>query len=420
MSAEIDSVIEKQPLLYADQVEALLSNTKVSSTTQPTEVRIESQAKSVVLVIDDDPTQLFSIQKILEDSYHLLICDRGLKAIELYRHEQDQVSAILLDIRLPDIEGFDVFRKLKGINHNIPIIFITGYQGVYGDGFEIYKEYRPHGYIVKNHENEMEMIRDTLATAVSYYKKICESEKGKILAARNQLMAGLLHDLKNMFTPIYMLPGLMIRVLEAQQIDRLKEMLSQLKKAVNFYSANQQIFFNYAKGEHVHLNLNTYSFPKIINDFLDIVRVQFEGCADIKTHFEFQGEILTDENTLCCQVLLNIMKNSKEAFVHLPGTIIIEGYSVEQYLIAYGESAKFSGKDSRDLILVVRDNGSGIPKELEANLFRPYVTYGKEEGTGLGTWMIRNGIVELLKGDFVLDNRPGEGVAFHIWLPQLG
>jgi signal transduction histidine kinase len=70
--------------------------------------------------------------------------------------------------------------------------------------------------------------------------------------------------------------------------------------------------------------------------------------------------------------------------------------------------------DSR-IVLVVRDNGTGIPDGVRDRLFRPYFTT-KKHGTGLGLFVIRK-IVEEHGGRVSVDSAPGPGTTFRIELP---
>ncbi|HAR63786.1 MAG TPA: hypothetical protein DF296_00090 [Candidatus Margulisbacteria bacterium] len=135
--------------------------------------------KETVMIVDDDRFQLSSMQKILQSDYDTVLCKDGKEAIENYKKNTDKVKTIILDIRLPDMDGFEVFDKIRDINIEVPIIFITGYQDKY-DTLEVYKNFRPHGYITKNGANEIQMIKDTLKAAVDYYNKILEIERLKI------------------------------------------------------------------------------------------------------------------------------------------------------------------------------------------------------------------------------------------------
>ncbi|MBI4735042.1 MAG: hypothetical protein HY766_03120, partial [candidate division NC10 bacterium] len=64
--------------------------------------------------------------------------------------------------------------------------------------------------------------------------------------------------------------------------------------------------------------------------------------------------------------------------------------------------------------LSVSDTGGGIPQEILDEVFNPFFTT-KEAGTGLGLPLVRR-IVRAHGGRVEVDNRPGEGVTFRLWL----
>lgn len=133
--------------------------------------------KDTILLVDDDASQITSAKAILQLHYTLVIAQRGGEAVEVYRQNQQKIKAVLLDIRLPDLDGFEVFKRIKLLNNQIPIIFITAYQSSYDSPEIIYEKFQPFGYIVKNHEKEVEMIKTTLASAVAFYNQALELDR---------------------------------------------------------------------------------------------------------------------------------------------------------------------------------------------------------------------------------------------------
>lgn len=83
--------------------------------------------KPTILVVDDMTTTLLLLHDLLKDTYEVKIAKSGTKALEILESPND-IDLILLDIEMPDINGYDVCRKIKNNEtiKNIPIIFITG------------------------------------------------------------------------------------------------------------------------------------------------------------------------------------------------------------------------------------------------------------------------------------------------------
>ncbi len=96
--------------------------------------------KSCILLIDDDPLIVAILRYILEhEQYKVLDAQNGREGLQLA--EQEQPDLVLLDINLPDINGFSVCKQLKqnGETCGIPIIFLTA-TGVEGNEYRGFEE----------------------------------------------------------------------------------------------------------------------------------------------------------------------------------------------------------------------------------------------------------------------------------------
>lgn len=77
----------------------------------------------MIMIIEDDATIRLGLKYYLEqENYKVLESEYGLNSLDLIKN--NDILLILLDINLPDINGFDLFKKIKEIK-NIPIIFLT-------------------------------------------------------------------------------------------------------------------------------------------------------------------------------------------------------------------------------------------------------------------------------------------------------
>lgn len=81
--------------------------------------------KPTILIVDDSPNNLTMIASLLHDFYTVKAVNRGVKVFKVVKEEQPDL--ILLDIMMPDLDGYEVCRLLKADPHtrNIPIIFLT-------------------------------------------------------------------------------------------------------------------------------------------------------------------------------------------------------------------------------------------------------------------------------------------------------
>ena len=84
------------------------------------------ETKPTVLIVDDAPANIQLLAGLLKDSYQLKVATGGLRCIELAQTDP-QPDLILLDIQMPDMDGYQVCQHLKGqeSTQQIPIIFVT-------------------------------------------------------------------------------------------------------------------------------------------------------------------------------------------------------------------------------------------------------------------------------------------------------
>ncbi len=82
--------------------------------------------KPVVLAVDDTPENLDVVKGLLSSRYVVKAAINGMMALKIA--EKKPPDVILLDIRMPQMDGFEVCRKLKAneTTADIPVIFLTG------------------------------------------------------------------------------------------------------------------------------------------------------------------------------------------------------------------------------------------------------------------------------------------------------
>ena len=86
----------------------------------------QSRSKQTVLIVDDEPFNIQTLELVLGDEHNLTYATSGHMALEMAQAEP-RPDLILMDIVMPDLDGFEVCKRLKENTrtHNIPIIFLT-------------------------------------------------------------------------------------------------------------------------------------------------------------------------------------------------------------------------------------------------------------------------------------------------------
>jgi CheY-like chemotaxis protein len=93
-----------------------------------------------LLLVDDEPANIQIVNSILKDNYQTLIATNGVKALEL-ANQDPPPDLILLDVKMPEMDGYEVCARLKSADHtrDIPVIFLTGQTEIDNEtkGFEV-------------------------------------------------------------------------------------------------------------------------------------------------------------------------------------------------------------------------------------------------------------------------------------------
>jgi CheY-like chemotaxis protein len=79
-----------------------------------------------LLVVDDMPDNIHELIEVLRDEYRIRVASSGLRALQMVQSE-DPPDLVLLDIVMPEMDGYEVCRRIKAlpVGQRIPVIFVT-------------------------------------------------------------------------------------------------------------------------------------------------------------------------------------------------------------------------------------------------------------------------------------------------------
>ncbi len=118
-----------------------------------------------VLIIDDDSSLLDSLRMSLRDQYNTILAHDPVNCLDQL---DMNVSAVVLDIKMPGRSGFEVIEEIKYRFAQLPVIFHSAYQDL-KDPIEILNEHHPFAYIVKG--AGLHHLMSTLHSAIEYYEQ---------------------------------------------------------------------------------------------------------------------------------------------------------------------------------------------------------------------------------------------------------
>ncbi len=127
--------------------------------------------RPTILIIDDDEHIRRALAMLLGERYEIRAAASGPEGISVC---DGAVSAVLLDVKMSGMDGFETSRGLRQKHERVPIIFHTGYQDAH-DPITILNEYRPFGYVVKGADPQR--LLATLDSAVAFSEKLRENQR---------------------------------------------------------------------------------------------------------------------------------------------------------------------------------------------------------------------------------------------------
>jgi signal transduction histidine kinase len=224
---------------------------------------------------------------------------------------------------------------------------------------------------------------------------LVQSEK---MAAFGQLGAGIAHEVKNPLAGILGFAQLSLRkVEEDSQIHRNLMIIQRETRRCKTIIEN---LLKFARQEKV--SRNPTEINPVVEDSISIIDHQL-GINQVRLEKDLSSGLppfLGNANQIQ-QVLMNLMMNSQQAMEGKPGLITITTRRLE----------------TGEIEVRVRDDGPGIPEEIQDKLFEPFfTTKATGKGTGLGL-SVSYGIIKDHNGDIRVESKPGMGTAFIIILP---
>jgi excisionase family DNA binding protein len=89
-------------------------------------LRNNSTLKKRILIVDDDePIRRLFKETLEKNNYHVVTSDSGIKALQLVKNWN--FDLIFLDLKMPDMDGVETFRRIRRTNKSVSVVIITGY-----------------------------------------------------------------------------------------------------------------------------------------------------------------------------------------------------------------------------------------------------------------------------------------------------
>jgi len=128
---------------------------------------------NTLLVVDDEKSVRYSFERIFENYYNVITAEDGNAALNALDNNSEEVDVVFLDVRMPEINGIEVLKKIREKTKNIPVIMMTAFSDS-NVAIEAMKE-GAFDYLLKPLHNEQlrEVIDKALDSARLRHEAFC-------------------------------------------------------------------------------------------------------------------------------------------------------------------------------------------------------------------------------------------------------
>ncbi len=391
-------------------------------------------ALQAVLVVDDNEDNLALMREILSEiDAEVLTASSGKKAIEIAM-DRDDIAMILLDVQMPEMDGYQTAQILRRTTskNTIPIIFVSGI-GNEERNISLGYESGAVDFLLKPVSEFVLLSKVNVFLEMDRQKNALRKEKEN----KDQLVTELkrsnreLDDFSHVVSHDFKSPLRQIRAFAALLVsDEANKISEDSEKYLDYIVQTSTDMQNLLDGLLTYARLDGGCLTPAPVNLTEVV-------SDVRTQLQFLleevggtvniGELppVLGDKVLLKQLFQNLLENSLKYRREDVKPIINISMRPSQP-IAPQESEKegVNGENlrSEQVRIVVEDNGIGFDQMYAKRIFEPFrrlVTRTEYEGSGIGLATVKK-IVERHNGAIEAHGTEGQGATFTITLPTSG
>ncbi len=374
--------------------------------------------------LDDDKIRLLLVddEEGFRSTISKRLTKRGMKPVQasdgkecLDILEKEPMDVVILDVKMPGISGIDTLKAIKQTHKKIQVILLTGnvaitdgIEGIKAGAFDYLTKPVEIDHLVNKIKQAFEMIRlekekqKELEYRAKLEKKMIDTDR---LVSLGTMSTGIAHEINNPLAIINESAGFMKYILGTPEMlkiprrDALMMGIGKIEKSIKRAGRITHQLLGHVKKQESTLS-ETDIMP-LLHETLGLLEKDIKD-KQIKINWEIDKKknIVWIDPYQMRQVLMNLLNNAVHA------------------LKENGSITLTTSESNDDIILEIKDNGIGIPKENLGKIFDPFFTTKSfDEGTGLGLFVVHK-IVSSLNGKIDVTSKVGKGTCFQLRLPK--
>jgi two-component system, sensor histidine kinase and response regulator len=366
----------------------------------PTPESTEAMPPVHVLVVDDVPQNLVAMQALLRNSsVTMLGASSGAEALELLL--QHDVALALLDVQMPEMDGFALAELMRGTQRTrrIPIIFITASPG---DPLRSFKGYESGAVDFLHKPVDAHVLLSKVGVFAELHRQRSllhqrNEELERVLKLNETMIAVLTHDLRTPLSAIMMCAEV-VRIHAgdgpaAKSVARLKSSAQRMARMIE-----QLLDFSRIRSDILRLDLKDADLGSIAGSVVaELHQARPEALVELEATGSLAGRF------------------DPERIGQVIGNLI--GNAVQHGQAGAAVRLRLDGTLPDRLRLAV-SNAGRLPDELLPQIFKPFKgTERSGEGLGLGLYIVEQFV--LAHGGSVCATNSPDGVRFDVDLPRL-
>jgi signal transduction histidine kinase len=367
-----------------------------------------------VLVVDDEPGIRSGVSRILNNfrvAYPFMDEDFTFEVTEAATGEDgiaiidgDRPDIVLLDNKLPGIQGTEVLEYMRNKNYDVVVAMITSYASL-DVALKAHKfgatDFVPKPFTPQELKSSIENITKQL-----YLKRITHNMNEEGRKVRYQFLSVLSHELK---APLNAVEGYLNMMQERQSGDRIEDYATPIERSLQRIQWMRSLILDLLDFTKIRLERKDEKIEEVhLNDIASNAVVTVRPYAiqmEVAINLGLKSDVVLMADPTDMEIVFNNLVSNSVKYNKRGGKVDI-----------------VIDEDENDVILLFADTGIGISESDKAELFSDFVRIKNEKtrnigGSGLGLSIVKQ-IVDLYHGSITVDSVPDVGTTFRVRIPK--